>query len=176
MLDVKATVMSVPRGGRDLENFPLQTSHLKESPFRNAVEVTPSLEMLLSSLLMLSKATAASHLSSEVPTAVKVCCCFCRIIVPWCLFSAESSGAISLLQSDEVHPSSSLSSWPHLLMTTPVLVWMCFGAPLSTLIFNTFLMLVRLFYFFKVGSCSCKLYLLNWFFCSGKIRSIKSHG
>lgn len=139
VLDVKATVISVPRDGRDHENCLLQTPHLKESPSRNAVGVTPSLEMLLSSLLMLPKVTAASCLSNEVHTAGQVlCCCFCGIIVPWCLFSAAPAGAISLLQSDEVHPSSSLSWWPHLLMTMPVLVWVCFGAPLSTLIFNIF--------------------------------------
>lgn len=170
MLDVKATVISVPRDGRDLENCLLQTPHLKETPSRNAVEVIPDLEMCLSSL-MLPKATAASCLSNELHRAVKVlCCCFCRIIVPRCLFSAASPGAISLLPSDEVHPSSSLSQWPHLVMTMPVLMCSYVLEPFSTL----FLMLVRLF--FKVGSCSCKLYLLNWSFCSGKIRSIKSNG
>lgn len=175
VLDVKATVMSVPRDGRDLENCLLHTPHLKESPSRNAVGVTPSLEMLLSSLLMLPKVTAASRLSNEVHTAGQVlCCCFCGIIVPWCLSCTCRSH-----QSPPIWWSTSIFLPLPVASSPDDNTYSCVGvfwSPSKHADLQHILMLVRVFYFFKVGSCSCELYLLNFFFCSGKIRSIKSYG
>lgn len=137
VLDVKAPLMSIPRDGRALKISFSRLLNWKR----------PLLEMLLTS----SQAWKCFFLS---------CCCFQQPQVPptwawiahssasavllllqdycaWCPFSAASPGAISLLQSDE-HPSSSISWYPHLLVTTPALVWMCFGAPLSTLISTLF--------------------------------------
>lgn len=132
--------------------------HLKNSPSRNAVDINLSLFMLLYSLLMFPKAMwqTAFHLNNGVCTTVHVLhWFFCRITVPCCLFSAASPGAISLLQSDEVHPSSSspggLISWWH---ACPCMYVFWNPSKHSDLQYFIF---VTPFFFFKIVSCSCKL-------------------
>lgn len=144
--------------------------HLKESPSRNAVELNPSLDMLLSSLLVLPKATG--FVCGRLPSAwavecVQECTCCAAISAGLVYHDAcsqlhlqEQSVSSNLMKYILLPPSASgLISWRHACSC----MYVFWSSSKHSDLWRSFT-LVRPFYFFKVGSCSCKLCFLNWFF------------